>query len=204
MSNSAGLAKRLFLCRIKFMEEEKRSFAGKFFETAKETIKFVIISLIIVVPFRIFVAQPFIVSGASMEPTFQNGDYLIIDELSYRLRDPERGEVVILRAKNSSVFYIKRVIGLPSEKIEIKGGDVYIYNEMNKDELKLQEEYLNGAKTYPDETFNLKSDEYLVLGDNRTQSLDSRSFGAIHNKNIIGRALIRLWPVNNIAFGLRN
>lgn len=182
------------------MEEEKKSSAGKFFETAKETIKFIIISLIIVVPFRMFVAQPFIVSGASMEPTFQNGDYLIIDELSYRLRIPERGEVVILRAKNSSVFYIKRIIGLPNEKIEIKNGAVYVYDEAGKDELKFQEEYLKGAETYPDETFNLKNDEYLVLGDNRTQSLDSRSFGAVKRKNIIGRTIIRLWPMNNISF----
>lgn len=195
------------------MEEEKRSFAGKFFETAKETIKFIIISLIIVVPFRMFVAQPFIVSGASMEPNFQNGDYLIVDELSYRLRTPERGEVVILKAKNSAVFYIKRVIGLPNEKIEIRDGKVYVYyayneaellhgeqGEANKSGLKLQEEYLNGAETYPDETFNLKNDEYLVLGDNRTQSLDSRSFGAIKRKSIIGRALVRLWPISDISF----
>lgn len=184
------------------MEEEKETkenFSKKFLSGGYEIIKFVIISLLIVVPFRMWVAQPFIVSGASMEPNFQNGDYLIIDEISYNLKNPERGEVAVLRLPSNSSFFIKRIVGLPNEKIEIKEGKVYIFNKENPDGFILEEKYLNDIPTYPDKLFVLKSDEYLVMGDNRPQSLDSRSFGAIKKNSIIGRTLIRLWPLTAIG-----
>lgn len=172
----------------------------KIIPVAKETIKFIIISLLIVVPFRIWIAQPFIVSGASMEPNFSNGDYLIIDELTYKIRNPERGEVVILKAQNSPIFYIKRVIGLPDEKVEIKNNRIYIYNSENKNGFALHESYLQKAETYPEDYFELKNDEYLVLGDNRPRSFDSRQFGAVSQKNIIGKFFVRLWPVASFGF----
>lgn len=147
-----------------------------------------------------FIAQPFIVSGASMEPTFFTGDYLIIDELSYRIREPKRGEVIILRAQNNPVFYIKRVIGLPNEKIEIKGNKVYVFDKENKNGYQLKENYLSEHETYPDDYFELKNNEYLVLGDNRPKSFDSRQFGPIQKKNITGKVFLRLWPLTSIGF----
>lgn len=181
-------------------QEQKPKFIKNVLNFIKETAKFVIISLIIVVPFRLWIAQPFIVSGKSMEPSFYNGNYLIVDELSYKLKEPQRNDVVVIRLKNSSVFYIKRIIGLPNEKIKIKNGYVYVNQEKDKQELKLDESFLKGIETYPDNNFELKNNEYLVLGDNRTESLDGRIFGPITKDNIIGKIFIRLWPINSIGF----
>lgn len=176
--------------------KSKRNFA----ESVKETIKFVIISIAIVVPFRMWVAQPFIVSGASMEPNFKSGDYLIIDELTYKFKEPERGEVIIIKAPGGSVFYIKRIVGLPYEKIEIKQNKVFISQMGNGGEFELKENYINGADTYPDGVYKLKEKEYLVFGDNRPRSLDSREFGPIAKNSIIGKVLLRLWPINGLGF----
>jgi len=181
-------------------QKEKSGFIKNFFTSLKEVIKFAAISLAIVVPFRLWVAQPFIVSGASMEPSFENGDYLIIDELSYKFKETQRDDVVVIRLKNSPIFYIKRIIGLPHEKIEIKNGGVYVISGENKQELKLNEPFLEGVETYPENHFELKDNEYLVLGDNRTKSLDGRQFGPITKNNIIGKVFIRLWPINSIGF----
>lgn len=180
--------------------EEKSGLLKNFFASLKEVIKFAAISLAIVVPFRLWVAQPFIVSGASMEPSFENGNYLIIDELSYKFKEPQRNDVVVIRLKNSPVFYIKRIVGLPREKVEIKNSGVYVINKNNKQEIKLDEVFLKGAETYPESNFELKDNEYLVLGDNRTRSLDGRMFGPITKNNITGKVFIRLWPINSIGF----
>lgn len=188
------------ITKLKTEQEKKSRFLKKFFVSLKEILKFAAISLAIVVPFRLWVAQPFIVSGASMEPSFENGDYLIIDELSYKFKEPKRDDVVVIRLKNSPVFYIKRIIGLPHENIEIKNGAVYIADGKNKQELKLDETFLKEEKTYPESFFELKDNEYLVLGDNRTKSLDGRQFGPITKNNIIGKVFVRLWPVNSIRF----
>ncbi|HBB56910.1 TPA: hypothetical protein DEW47_02460 [Patescibacteria group bacterium] len=135
-----------------------------------EFLKFILITAIIVVPVRLWVAQPFLVSGASMEPTFQNGNYLIVDEISYHLRAPKKNEVVIFRyPKDPSKFFIKRIIGLPGESVTE-----------------------NGKTTF------LDNDEYFVMGDNRDASSDSRIWGPVKEDLIIGRAFIRLWPLNEI------
>lgn len=188
------------ITKPKTEQEKKSGFLKNFFASLKEVLKFAAISLAIVVPFRLWVAQPFIVSGASMEPSFENGDYLIIDELSYKFKEPKRDEVVVIRLKNSPVFYIKRIIGLPGENIEIKNGAVYIADGKNEQKLKLDEAFLKEEETYPESFFELKYDEYLVLGDNRTKSLDGRQFGPITKNNIIGKVFVRLWPVNSIGF----
>lgn len=165
-----------------------------------EMLRFVILAVIIVVPIRAYVAQPFVVSGASMDPTFHNGEYLIIDEISYHLGDPERGDVVVFRYPGDpSKFFIKRVIGLPHETVEIQNGVVTIYNEQNKSKggLKLDESFLvnhSGGNTH----FELGADEYFVMGDNRPASSDSRYWGAVPRENMIGKALVRLLPVNRI------
>ncbi len=180
--------------------ENQPSFMERTYANIKEIVKFVIISLIIVVPIRMWVAQPFIVSGASMEPNFLNGDYLIVDELSLLLRNPERNEVVVLKLPNNSSFLIKRIIGLPNEKIEIKEGKIRVFNEKNNDGFILKEKFINETPiTYPDAKITLKNNEYFFLGDNREKSLDSRMLGSIPKSNIIGRAFIRLWPIQSIG-----
>ena len=164
-----------------------------------ETAKIIIIALLIVVPIRYFVFQPFFVKGQSMEPAFENGDYLIIDELSYKLRTPERGEVVVFKYPNDpSQRYIKRIISLPGETVEIQGGKITIVNAEGKEVL--DEKYLtSGALTSGDIKVTLGVKEYFVLGDNRAASSDSRRWGTLPEDNIIGRVLLRAWPFAALA-----
>lgn len=162
-----------------------------------ETIKIVIISLIIIVPVRYYVIQPFYVQGASMEPNFFDHEYLIIDEISYRINSPERGDIIVFRyPKSPSDFFIKRVIGLPGEKVEVKENQVIIYNEQNPGGFVLDESgYLADDVHIPgDLETTLNENEYFVMGDNRQSSLDSRSFGPITSDAIIGRTWLRGWP----------
>ncbi len=166
-----------------------------------EGAKIVVLSLVIVIPIRYFIFQPFIVKGESMMPNFQNGNYLIIDELSYRFREPIRGEVIVLRYPyNSSQRYLKRVIGLPGETIEINGTAVKI-RDKNGQEIALNESvYLPaGTITEGDIVLLLKDNEYFVLGDNRAFSSDSRSWGVLPESKIVGRVFLRLWPIDEIA-----
>lgn len=166
-----------------------------------EILEVVLIALATVFLIRIFVAQPFLVSGASMEPNFSNGNYLVVDEITYRFRDPGRGEVVVFRyPRDPSIFFIKRIIGLPGERIVIKDGEIKVFNFENETGFMLQEDYLpSGLKTIGDLDITLAKDKYLVLGDNRYQSFDSRNWGAVSRKDIIGVARLRILPVSKIA-----
>ena len=167
-----------------------------------ETIKIVIFSLIIIIGIRSFVMQPFFVSGQSMEPNFHDGDYLIVDEISYRLGDPERGDAIIFHYPNDTrLFYIKRIIGLPGEKIEIKDNIIIIYNAENPEGMKLDENfYIPSDKViFGNYTKELKNDEYYVLGDNRVASADSRVWGVLKKNFIVGKAWMRPWPLDNIS-----
>src|SRR3989344_4815130 len=165
----------------------------------RELLKFAAIAIIIVIPIRVFIAQPFIVNGSSMVPTFEDGDYLIVDEISYRFNDPERGDVVVFRYPNDpSKFFIKRIIGLPGETLKIVGSKVFIKNNKKGDE-ELYESYV----VYPAQNnieITLNDDEFFVMGDNRAQSSDSRSWGPMPKKFLVGRALIRLLPPNQIGY----
>lgn len=161
-----------------------------------ELLKFVLIAAAIVFPIRLFIAQPFIVSGASMDPTFRNGQYLIVDELSYRLQEPDRGDVIIFRyPKNPKEFFIKRIIGLPGETVSIKG-DAIIITKKDGSTVSLSEPYVTNHGNGSTESHQLKSDEYFVMGDNRPESSDSRVWGTLPRDNIVGRAFIRLLPLN--------
>lgn len=168
--------------------------AKKFALFIFESLKVILISLAIILPIRYFLVQPFIVKGASMEPNFHDREYLIINEIEYRFDDPARGEVVILKDPiNPQIYFIKRVIGLPGEKVDVKKGRVYINDQ------ELAEVYIEnfGAETY--DSVKLGDSQYFVMGDNRTNSFDSRSFGPIERKSIIGKAWFRGWPWDKIS-----
>lgn len=171
-----------------------------FFSFIWEITKIVIIVLVIVLPIRYFVFQPFFVKGQSMEPNFEDGDYLIVDELSYRLREPQRGEVIVLKYPNDiSQRYIKRIIGLPGETIEIENGTVVIVSQEGS--MVLDESNYLSTSVFTSGTIKLTltGDEYFVLGDNRSASSDSRRWGALSEKDIIGRVLLRAWPLVALA-----
>ena len=161
-----------------------------------ETAKVVVISLAIILPIRYYLVQPFFVKGASMEPNFEDGDYLLIDEVSYRFRPAKRGEVIVFRyPQQPSQFFIKRVIGLPGETVRVKDDRVTIYNDENPEGLLLNESYLvSDQRTLGNAAFKLNDNEYFVLGDNRLQSSDSRRWGPVDKSLITGRAFLRPWP----------
>lgn len=164
-----------------------------------EIVRFALIAIIIVVPIRIFVAQPFIVSGASMDDTFHNGEYLIVDQLTYHFESPQRGEVVIFRYPGDpSKFFIKRVIGVPGDTVIIDGDAVTIKNEQYPNGRRLQEPYISSMTPGETLTETLGEAEYFVMGDNRDFSSDSRSWGVLTEDRIIGRALVRLFPLSSI------
>lgn len=160
----------------------------------KEILTFIILAIVIVVPVRLFIAQPFVVEGESMHPTFESGDYLIVDELTYRLSDPKRGDVVVFKYPNDpKVFYIKRIIGLPGEIVHIEKGSTSV-TKTDGTTLTLDESYV----VEEDATYTLDrtlgEDEFFVMGDNRPKSSDSRVWGPLPRDDMMGRAFIRLLP----------
>jgi signal peptidase I len=165
-----------------------------------DILKFTIVAFMVVTPFRLYVAQPFIVSGASMEPTFEQNEYLVVDQISYRFEEPERGDVIIFRYPlDPSSFFIKRIVGLPGEMVEIKNGEVFVYplDDSGVHE-PLTEPYIGAEDIQRDSVIQLEDDEYFVLGDNRVASSDSRVWGPLHERYIVGRALARLLPLQNM------
>ena len=147
-----------------------------------------------------FVGQRTHVSGESMENTLDNGDQLIVDKITYRFRDPERFDIIVFPFHyKENTYYIKRIIGLPGETVQIADGTIYINGQV------LEESYGREVMQDPGiaaEPITLGEDEYFVLGDNRNQSSDSRdpSVGLIHRDEIIGRAWLRIWPLD--SFGI--
>ncbi|MES2930332.1 MAG: signal peptidase I [Patescibacteria group bacterium] len=182
------------------MPQEKKSNFSKHMASAWDLVKFAAIALAIVIPIRTFVAQPFVVNGESMFPTFDNGQYLIVDELSYIIGEPERGDVVIFRyPKDPSRYFIKRVIGLPNEEVSISGGTVTVFNKDSEKGFILSEPYLN-ENFRTEGTYTTGNDEYFVMGDNRNASSDSRLWGILPRKLMIGRAYLRLLPVKSMSY----
>ncbi|HMB65444.1 MAG TPA: signal peptidase I [Patescibacteria group bacterium] len=181
-------------------------FRNSFINFVLDLVKIVVISLAIIIPVRYFLIQPFYVQGSSMEPNFHNSEYLIVDEISYDFHDPKRGDVVVFRyPMNPQEYFIKRVIGLPGEKLKFRQGDIYIYNDIYEHGVKLKEEYLSdNLETYysgeKEKVIQLEEDEYYVLGDNRNSSRDSRTFGPINKSMIVGRAMFRGWPLDRMEF----
>ena len=175
----------------------------------KEIVKFVLLALAIVIPFRIFIAQPFIVSGGSMDPTFADKQYLIVDEVSYRFEEPRRGDVIIFKAPpsalilagmnpNSTVYYIKRIIGLPNETVRMNGDTLTIFNTEHPEGAILNEPYVVNHQGNSFEK-KLESGEYFVMGDNRPWSSDSRAWGILKRENIQGKPIVRLLPLHTFS-----
>ena len=172
----------------------------EFLENGWDLLKFALIALAIVIPIRLWIAQPFVVSGESMYPTFDNGQYLIVDEISYILGDINRGDVVIFRyPADPKRFFIKRIIGLPNETITINDGTITIKNKDNPDGFKLVEPYVN-EKFFTGSEYTTKDSEYFVLGDNRNRSSDSRFWGVLPKNLMIGKAFLRLLPLKEISY----
>ncbi len=164
-----------------------------------ETLKYALIAAVIILPIRTFIAQPFVVSGDSMFPTFHNGEYLIVNELAKYVGSYDRGDVVILRYPNDpSKFFIKRVIGLPGETVTIQDGVVSITSPTQKTPLTLHEPYVKNPQINSSAR-TLDQEEYFVMGDNRARSSDSRIWGPVPKRLMDGKALIRLFPFTAIA-----
>ncbi len=175
----------------------------KFIHAVWEVAEVFIIAFIAVAAIKYFLIQPFIVNGASMEPSFYDGDYLLVDEISYRFSDPQRGDVVVFHSPDdSSIYYIKRIIGLPGETLQIQGNDIDVYKDTEK-LLTLNEVYIPEriqAQWSADMEITLGEEEYFVMGDNRVNSRDSRSWGPLHEESIIGLVKVRLWPFSHVTF----
>jgi signal peptidase I len=172
-------------------DENKKSFA--------ELWKFILITLVIVLPLRWYVAKPFIVEGPSMDPTFASGQYLIVDQLSYRFAKPHRGDVVVFEYPlDPSKYFIKRIIGLPGETVKMDYGKVQIIPRGSTEAITINEPYV--VNTSVDSSVHTLNDhEYFVMGDNRPASSDSRAWGNLDEKYIVGRPLVRLYPLTQLS-----
>ena len=177
------------------------NFLKSVFKFSWDIIKVAVMALVLAGLVRYFLVQPFFVEGASMEPNFENGEYLLIDELSYYFRPVERGEVVVFHYPlDTSKYYIKRIIGLPEETVEIKNSQVTIYNDEYPNGFALNEDYLpKSLVTDGQIKEKLGRDEYFVLGDNRSVSYDSRRWGVLPKNDIVGRVWVRAWPFSRVA-----
>ncbi len=174
-------------------------------EEAKKEIKKTILSttlfVLVLIILRVYVVSPFIVSGKSMYPTFDSWHYILIDKISYRLSEPKRGDVIVFHyPRNPKRYFIKRIIGLPGEKVEIKNSHVKIYNKENPDGIILNEPYIPSSENTgaTEVTVVLGDNEYFVMGDNRDASADSRMWGPLDRDKIVGKAFIRLFPFSKI------
>lgn len=180
------------------LEIREPSLVSKVGSFLLEFVKIAVLAGITIGFVRYFLFKPFYVKGQSMEPSFEERDYLIIDELSYRVREPSRGEVVVFHYRPTDDYFLKRIIGLPGERIKVDGNKVVVYNEANPQGMVLPEGYLTES-TPGSVTITLGNDQFFVMGDNRDASFDSRRFGAIDRDDIVGRVWVRGWPFSRVT-----
>ncbi len=174
--------------------------AAAFLVFALEVIQIVVIAALIIWPIRAYLVKPFYVRGASMEPTFSDKQYFLIDEITYRFHEPKRGDVVVFKYPlNTDEFFIKRIVGMPGDRISVANGKVIISNAERSDGVILDEEYTAFAHTSGNEDITLNPDEYFVMGDNRSASLDSRNFGPVNEQFLVGKVWLRGWPLDMIS-----
>ncbi len=160
-----------------------------------------VVALSIFVVAYLFLIQPHEIKGNSMEPNLHNNEYILTDKISYRFSEPKRGDIIIFKAPNNpEVDYIKRIIGLPGERVKIQNGQVYINGKILNEPYIKDLTNLSSGYMKEGEEIVVPEDEYLAFGDNRPHSSDSREFGPIPSKLIIGKAILRYWPLPQ--FGL--
>jgi len=193
-------------------EEKKPSGAmGEIFEFVWETAKVVLLSLIIILPVRYYLIQPFFVKGSSMVPNFHDKEYILVDKWTYKLGAPERGDVIIFRyPQNPKEYFIKRILGLPGETVVAgENNSVVVYNDRYPDGFTVFEKgylpetnptYCGTNTAFCGTRVTLGEDEYYVMGDNREHSSDSRFFGPVNISYFAGLAWLRLWPLDKISF----
>lgn len=193
--------------RNQYEDSDTGIVVGSFFSVVFEVIKTVVIVGALALGLRIFVVQPFIVEGLSMYPTLDNNDYLLIDKISYRFHEPKRGDIIVFRFPLDEKYnYIKRVIGLPGERIRITRGAVMIFNKEHSDGFIIHESYvkdpeasnLNNDRTVID--IYIPEHRFFVMGDNRLGSSDSRDWGLLPEDDIIGRSFVLLFPISDFQF----
>ena len=179
--------------------------SNTFKSIVKEIFIFGLIAFGVVLPFRIYIAEPYIVDGASMDPTFETGDYLIVDKISHKLSRSDRNSVVVFKYPNDpSKNFIKRIIGLPGDIMTMKDGVVSVVNSENPKGFNVNQPYVVykclslSSKCVSSFQKTLGPDQYFVMGDNRQESFDSRSWGPVPANNILGKPVLRLWPLNQI------
>ncbi|MEI6304568.1 MAG: signal peptidase I [Candidatus Taylorbacteria bacterium] len=181
---------------------------NRIWNSVKEWIQVIVIALVISLPIRFFIAEPFIVNGASMDPTFSTGQFLIVDRISYRFENPSRGDVIVFKYPNDpKIYYIKRIIGLPGETLTMKDGEITVTNPLDSaftekypNGLTLDEQYIAGIhKSHDTMTTTLGENSFFVMGDNRLQSSDSRAWGSLDRDLIVGKPIIRLLPPGAIS-----
>ena len=204
-----AMPKKLEVPSDQEVENTRRSVWREVGSFVLDVVKVAAISLAIIVPARTWLIQPFFVQGASMEPNFYESEYLIVDEISYRFETPQRGDTVVFHPpQRPDEFYIKRVIGLPGESLLLRGGKVIIINAEYPEGLELNESAYLPAGTLTRATtallpegvpLRLGNQEYIVLGDNRGNSQDSRAFGPIDRSHIVGRVWLRGWPLSRVG-----
>lgn len=165
-----------------------------------EFVRFAATVIVVVVGVRMFIAQPFVVSGTSMVPTFENKDYLIIDEISYRFQEPERGDVIVFHPPvDSATYYVKRIIGVPGDTVSITHSVVSITNAEHPDGMTLTEPYITQDAEHSNYSVTVPEGQYFTMGDNRPASFDSRKWGLLPKEKIIGRVFLRLYPFSQIG-----
>jgi len=158
-----------------------------------EVIKIVVLALLIVIPIRYFIFQPFVIKGNSMEPNFHQGDYLIVDEITYRFKEPQRGDVIVFNyPQDTSQRFIKRIIGLPGETVTMDVGKITI-SKGREEKILDESAYLPKQNSFDNISLSLSADEYFVLGDNRFASFDSRKWGSLSRNYIVGKVILRTW-----------
>jgi len=165
-----------------------------------ENVLYIAAAIILAVLIQSFVVRPFVVSGNSMDPVIHNAEYILIDQVSYRLDQPERGDVVVFRAPpEPTKYYIKRIIGLPGETVQLEKGVITIFNTEHPKGLTLDEPYITHTQS-DTLTTKVPAGEYFVMGDNRSGSYDSREWGTLPHSEIRGRAWLRLLPIKAIDY----
>ncbi|MBP6885888.1 MAG: signal peptidase I [Candidatus Pacebacteria bacterium] len=187
-------------------------FLGELFSFTWETLRVVLVSLVIILPVRYYVIQPFFVDGASMLPNFHTKEYILVDKWTYKLGFPERGDVIIFHPPNNpGDYYIKRILGLPGESILAGDNKVTVFNSTYPKGFTVAEKgYLPSSNPtfcslstnplYCGTKVTLGEDEYFVMGDNREHSSDSRMFGPVKKSHFAGIAWLRLFPFDEISF----